>query len=138
MNAADKLSIYELMSRAAYCFDERDLGTLEQCFTPDATMLVNITEGDQTFGPFEGREAIMGLLKGALDAQTDVRRHIISNFLFEKEGDEEAVCVSQVVLAATENGEIRLVTSGIYRDTVVKADGRWRIRDRQLKLELGF
>jgi hypothetical protein len=137
MNPIDKLSIHELLSRAAYCFDERELDTLEQCFAPDANMLVNIADG-QTFGPFEGREAIMGLLKASLDAQTDFRRHIISNFFFEKEGEESATCVSQIVLAATENGEIRLVTSGIYRDVVIKNDGNWQIADRLLKLELGF
>jgi hypothetical protein len=126
------------MSRAAYCFDERDLDTLEQCFTPDATMLVNIAEGSQTFGPFEGREAIMGLLRGALDAQTDMRRHIISNFFFEAEGSDTATCVSQIVLVAAENGEIKLITSGIYRDVVRKTDGNWQIADRLLDLELGF
>lgn len=137
MNASDKLSIHELLSRAAYSFDQRELDTLEQCYAPDATMLVNIADG-QIFGPFEGREAIMGLLRGALDAQTDVRRHIISNYFFEEEGDETATCVSQIVLAATENGEIRLITSGIYRDVVRKVDGTWRITDRVLDLELGF
>ena len=100
-------------------------------------MLVNIADG-QTFGPFEGREAIMGLLNAALDAQTDTRRHIISNFLFEEEGDDTATCISQIVLAATENGEIRLITSGIYRDVVVKTGDSWQISDRLLNLELGF
>jgi len=137
MNANDKLAIHELLSRAAYSFDERDLEVLEQCYTPGATMLVNIADG-QTFGPFEGREAIMELLKATLDSQTDARRHIISNFFFEKEGDDSAVVVSQIVLAVTENGKIEIITSGIYRDTVEKRDGNWQIKDRVLKLELGF
>jgi hypothetical protein len=138
MNAEDKLAVHELLNRAAYHFDERELGPLEQCFAPDANMLVNIADGSQTFGPFEGRDAIMGLLKGALDAQTDVRRHIISNVFFEEEGDDRATVVSQIVLAATENGAIRLITSGIYRDVVTKIDGSWQIVDRLLDLELGF
>ena len=78
MNASDKLAIHELLSRAAYAFDERNLDMLEQCFTPDASMLVNIADGT-TYGPFDGREAIMGLLKGALDAQTDTRRHVAAD-----------------------------------------------------------
>ncbi|NIV19099.1 MAG: nuclear transport factor 2 family protein, partial [Gammaproteobacteria bacterium] len=56
MDAAQKLEIHELLSRAAYAFDERDLGSLEACFAEDALMLVHIADG-QTFGPFEGREA---------------------------------------------------------------------------------
>ena len=50
MNANDKLAIHELLSRAAFSFDERDLEVLEQCYTPEATMLVKIADG-QTFGP---------------------------------------------------------------------------------------
>jgi len=137
MNASDKLAIHELLSRAAYAFDERDLDMLEQCFVPDASMLVNIADGT-TYGPFDGREAIMGLLKGALDAQTDTRRHVISNFFFEEEGDENAVAVSQIVLFCTEDGQIRVLTSGIYRDVVEKIGGNWQISDRLLNLELAF
>ncbi len=137
MNANDKLAIHELLSRAAYSFDERELEVLEQCFAPEATMLVNIADG-QTFGPFEGRDAIMELLKATLDAQTDVRRHIISNFFFATEGDDSAIVVSQIVLAATQHGKIEIITSGIYRDTVEKRDGNWQITDRALNLELGF
>lgn len=137
MDASQKLEIHELLSRAAYSFDEHDLEMLEACFTEDATMLVNIADGS-VFGPFDGREAIMGLLKGTLEAQTDTRRHIISNIFFEDAGTDTATAVSQIVLAATESGEIKLITSGIYRDVVRRIDGRWQIADRRLNLELGF
>lgn len=137
MDAEQKLEIHELLNRAAYSFDEHDLEMLEACFTEDATMLVNIADGS-VYGPFEGREAIMGLLSGTLEAQTDTRRHIISNIFFENAGADSATVVSQVVLAATEDGEIRLITSGIYRDVVRRIDGGWQIADRRLNLELGF
>lgn len=137
MEANDKLAIHELLSRAAYSFDERKLDVLEQCFTSDANMLVNIADG-QTFGPFEGRDAIMQLMKGTLDSQTDVRRHIISNFIFEAEGDQNATVLSSIVLMATENAKIDVITSGIYRDVVEKNNGNWQIKDRLLNLELGF
>jgi hypothetical protein len=137
VEANDKLAIHELLSRAAYSFDERKLDVLEQCFTSDANMLVNIADG-QTFGPFEGRDAIMQLMKGTLDSQTDVRRHIISNFIFEAEGDQNATVLSSIVLIATENAKIDVITSGIYRDVVEKNNGNWQIKDRLLNLELGF
>lgn len=137
MEANDKLAIHELLSRAAYSFDERDLAVLEQCFAPDATMLVNIADG-QTFGPFDGREAIMQLMKGTLDSQTDTRRHVISNFIFEAEGSQSATVLSSIVLVATEAGKINVITSGIYRDVVEKDNGEWQIKDRLLNLELGF
>ena len=137
MKAKDKLAIHELLNRSAYAFDERKIDMLKACFTENANMLVNIADGP-TFGPFEGREAIMALLEGTLDAQTDKRRHVISNFIFEKEGKKEATVLSQIVLFATENGEIKVLTSGIYRDEVEKNDGGWQISDRLLDLELGF
>jgi hypothetical protein len=137
MDALQKLEIHELLSRAAYSFDEHDLETLEACFAEQATMLVNIADG-RVFGPFDGREAIMALMKGTLESQTDTRRHIISNFVFENSEAEAATVISQIVLASTEHGEIKLVTSGIYRDDVRLIDGRWQITDRLLNLELGF
>ena len=137
MNAGQKLEIQEVLSRAAYAFDQRDLEMLTGCFAEDARMLVRIADGRE-FGPFEGREAIMGLMKSTLESQTDTRRHIISNFVFEHAGDREARVISQIVLAATEEGQIRLITSGIYRDLMRLEGDRWQISERRLDLELGF
>ena len=137
MKSKNKLAIIELMGRAAYAFDMRDLAMLENCFAADAVMTVNITDGD-AFGPFEGREAIMGLMAGALDAQTDKRSHIISNILFESGDNRSATVLSNVVVSAVEGGKIALITSGIYRDVVVNTDGDWRIQNRHLDLDLPF
>jgi 3-phenylpropionate/cinnamic acid dioxygenase small subunit len=137
MKAEDKLEIHELLARAAYSFDERQLDVLESCYTTDASMLVNIT-GTGEVGPFEGRDAIMGLVSATLDAQTDVRRHVISNMFFEAEGDKEARVVSSLVVSAVENGKIDVIISGIYRDDVVKDGENWKISHRHLDLDLPF
>ena len=137
MKSSDKLAIHELLSRAAYSFDERQLDVLERCFTVAATMLVNIT-GIGEVGPFEGREAIMKLMSETLAAQTDVRRHVISNFFFEAEGKNAATVVSSLVVSSVENGEINVIISGIYRDDVVKDDGNWWISHRHLNLDIPF
>ena len=83
--------------RAAYAFDERKLDMLEQCYNADASMLVNIT-GVGEVGPFEGREAILQLVADTLASQTDVRRHVISNFFFESEGKKAARVVFPTLL----------------------------------------
>jgi len=137
MKSSNKLAIHELLSRAAYSFDERKLDVLEQCFTADAAMLVNIT-GSGEVGPFEGREAIMQLMADTMTAQTDVRRHVISNFFFEAEGKKTATVVSSLVVSSVENGEINVIISGIYRDDVVKAEGVWQISHRHLDLDIPF
>ena len=100
-------------------------------------MLVNIADG-QTFGPFEGRDAIMGLMSGTLAAQTDTRRHVICDIFFESEGQQEAVVVSTLLLSSVADGEISLVTSGVYRDVVKKVDGVWLFANRNLDLDMPF
>ncbi len=137
MKSKNKLAIYELLGRSAYAFDMRDLAMLEDCFTTDAVMSVQIKDGD-AYGPFEGREAIMGLMAGALEAQTDTRSHMISNILFESGDNRSATVLSNVVVSAVEDGKIALITSGIYRDGVVKTDSGWQIANRHLDLDLPF
>jgi len=137
MKAEDKLLIHEMLARAAHSFDERQLDVLAACFRADATMLVHIT-GTGDIGPFDGCEAIMKLMADALDAQTDVRRHVISNIYFEAEGDDAARVVSNLVVTAVENGRIDVITSGVYRDDVVKTAQGWQISHRHLDLDLPF
>jgi hypothetical protein len=137
MKASAKLKIHELLSRAAYCFDERRLEDLADCFMPNATMLVTIA-GIGEVGPFNGRDAIMQLMSQTLEAQTDVRRHVVSNFFFEAEGKKAATVVSNLVVTAVENGKIDVIISGVYRDEVVRDDEIWRIHNRRLDLDLPF
>ena len=137
MKTKQKIAIQELLSRAAYYFDMHDISKLESCFAEDANMLVNIANGD-TFGPFEGREAIMGLMSGTLAVQTDTRRHVICDMFFESEGNQQATVVSTLLLSSVDAGEIRLVTSGVYRDTVIKVAGKWLFANRDLDLDMPF
>ena len=137
MKAKHKLAIHELMSRAAYYFDLHDTDGLEACFCEDARMLVEIA-GGETFGPFEGRDSIMELMRGSLEAQTDRRRHVICDVFFESEGKNEATVVSTLVVSSVDNDEMTLVTSGVYRDQVRKVGSDWLIADRHVDLDRMF
>jgi hypothetical protein len=137
MKAKHKLAIHELMSRAAYYFDLHDTDGLEACFCEDARMLVEIA-GGETFGPFEGRDSIMELMRGSLEAQKDRRRHIICDLFFESEGKNEATVVSTLVVSSVDNDEMTLVTSGVYRDQVRKVGSDWLIADRHVDLDRMF
>jgi hypothetical protein len=90
--------------------------------------------GGELIGPFEGREAIMKLFTDSMTEQSDVRRHVISNIFFEESG-EHPVVVSNLTLVATEDGEIKLLTAGIYRDTLALVDGDWCISRRHIELD---
>jgi len=136
LTVEQKLAIHELLGRAAYAYDERDLEMLEDCFSPDARFSMRIAGGDLV-GPFEGRDAVMGLMRNALQEQTDVRRHVISNIFFET-GASAITAISNLTLLATENGEIRLLSAGVYRDTVVEEDGAWRVLSRHIELDKSY
>ena len=133
LGVEQKLAIHELLGRAALAYDERDLPTLEAGFTADASLSMRIAGGD-LIGPFEGREAIMKLFTDSMAEQSDVRRHVISNIFFEESG-EHPVVVSNLTLVATEDGEIKLLTAGIYRDTLALVDGDWCISRRHIELD---
>lgn len=128
-----KLAIHELLGKAAYAYDQRDLDLLESCFDIDAVMSMRIAGGD-LIGPFEGRDAIMQLMKNSMAEQTDVRRHVVSNIFFESSG-EQPVVISNLTLLSTQGGVASLLATGIYRDTVVEEGGSWRLRSRHLDLD---
>ena len=88
-------------------------------------------------GPFEGRASIMELYRGAKASQTDVRRHDITNIMFDASGDTLAV-TSYLTLFATENAETKLLTTGVYRDQVGQIDGEWKITKRHIDLDSAY
>lgn len=148
LSAEDRLAIFELLSRVAYAYDQRDLPGLAECFTPDARFSLHIA-GAEPMAPFEGREAIMTLYRDAMAAQTDVRRHVISNPFFIETGIEagietgaesgaEPTVVSNLTLLATEDGHSRLLCTGVYRDTLRRVDSRWRLHRRHLDLDSAY
>ena len=133
INIEEKLEIHELLSRAAYAYDERKIGMLEACFAEQASFSMRIAGGD-LIGPFESKSGIMNLMTGSMAEQTDVRRHVISNIFFEV-ADDKTVVISNLTLMATENDDILLLSSGVYRDQVIKENGQWCIANRYLELD---
>lgn len=136
LSVEDKLAIHEMFSRWAYAYDERELDMLRACFSSEANFSMRIAGGD-LIGPFEGVDAIMGLMTGAMEEQTDVRRHLISNIFFTQESGNPEV-TSNLTLLATENDEIKLLSAGIYRDVLVKEGDTWRILSRHLELDKAY
>jgi hypothetical protein len=84
---------------------------------------------------FEGRDEIMGLMRDSMAAQKDKRRHVTTNTIFLAKTGGEVSLVSNLTLTAVENGAIRLVTSGLYRDRVRKEGGRWILSERRIDLD---
>jgi uncharacterized protein (TIGR02246 family) len=137
MDATDKLAIHELLARAVFGLDQRDVSVIEACFTEDATFILEIKGGEE-IPPFVGRDAIMQLMVDAMNANQEDRRHIVSNIFFAAEGDDTATVVSTLAAFQAEHGRIGIMTSGVYRDQLKKADGAWRISVRHLALDVPF
>ncbi|MDO8860458.1 nuclear transport factor 2 family protein [Haliea sp. E1-2-M8] len=139
LDTEEKLAIHELLSRAAYALDERDVEMLAASFAEDASFSMRIAGGD-LIGPFETREGIMQLMTGAMAEQTDKRRHVVSNIFFPADtGSEEGVTVvSNLTLFATENGAISLLSAGVYQDRVVQREGVWQLLQRHLELDKSY
>ena len=132
----DRFAISELLTRMAYYYDEGLLDHLEVSFSPDAVMSMQIACGD-VVGPFQGRENIMTLYRDAKSTQTDVRRHDITNVFFDV-ADGVISTTSYLTLFATEHGETRLLTTGVYRDIVEQSEGTWRVVKRHIDLDSGY
>ena len=137
MDAGLKLEVHELLSRAAYALDEQDLEMLGACFAPEAEFRMQIA-GNPPIPPFVGHAAIMELMRNAMATQTDKRRHVVSNIFFAAEGDSEVRVVSNLTLFGTENAVIRLISTALYRDRVVRRDGRWLLAERNIELDLPY
>jgi 3-phenylpropionate/cinnamic acid dioxygenase small subunit len=134
---ADRGQIYDVLSRYSWGYDENQLDVIGECFTPDAVFSMRIADGD-LIGPFEGREAILGLMKTSLESQNDQRRHVTTNIFLESESEREAQVVSYLTLIAVADGKLNVLSSGWYRDAFVLEGGAWRIRDRFLQLDLPY
>lgn len=137
MEAADRVAIQEVLARSAYALDERQLEMLEDTFSSNATLVIDIAGADAEMS-FAGREAIMGLMTTSMAEQSDQRRHVVTNVFIENEQGDRAVVVSNVTITSVENGAIRLVTSGLYRDEVLREDGVWRIAHRRIELDMAY
>ncbi len=134
---ADKQAVTELLNHAGVAYDVGDSGFLIEMFAPDNPVFeMTISGGDPI--AFEGSEAIAGLFSGAMDEQTDQRRHVITNLYFEDEADDSVTAVSYLVLISVENGRLTVLSSGMYTDCCVKVGDDWKIQKRSLALDLPY
>ena len=133
---SDRAAIEDLANRYSLAYDSADLGGIETTFTEDATFSMVIAGGDKlSFGP---REAIMKLMRDSLSSQTDQRRHINSNLIVEGEQDGVTRTKHYLTLVATEEGQISLLSAGLYSSEIVEEGGSLRFRSLHLDLDKAY
>jgi len=133
----DRDSLEQLFAQYGWPMDTKDFGNLNTVFAKDAKFTVQIAGGD-TYGPIEGREAIYDFVSGTVGAQTDQRRHVITNMRLESANGDTAVATAILTLLVIDNGAIEVKSSGLYRGEIVKEDGEWRFSSLHLYLDLPF
>jgi hypothetical protein len=123
---SDRLEIQELFARYSHAIDTMDWDLLDDVFTADAHI------------DYSSMGGIVGTLaeqKAFLDANlptifTPGYQHMVANTLFEIDGDTartRTICFNPMVI----QDEKHVLFCGLwYRDTLVRVDGRWRIKER--------
>ena len=102
--------------------------------TEGATATIHIAGVDDPIGPLDGRDAIVTFFGDILDAQTDQRRHVITNFR-RLGGDRVNAYLTLIV---TDAGETVIKSAGIYEATVAEEDGALKLSSFVLSLDRGF
>jgi hypothetical protein len=133
----DRETLEQLFSQYGWPMDTREFATLNEVFAKDASFTVQIAGGD-TYGPIQGREAIYEFVSETVGAQTDQRRHLITNVRVESESPDGVTATAILTLLVIENGSLEVKSSGLYRGQVVQEDGAWRFADLHLLLDLPF
>jgi ketosteroid isomerase-like protein len=133
-----RAEIENTLGRASWGYDENDVDLIAAQFTEDAVMTLQIGRDGDTIGPFEGREAIRKMHADSLAAQTDQRRHNISNLTIVKETADSASTTTNLTLLSIENGAVQVLSSGWYRDELRKEGDAWLLASRHIYLDLPY
>ena len=135
--AADRLTIRELIEAYAHCADRRDAKGQMSLFTPDTHFVVFMNAKDPTPSQeLRSREALAPVF--AELNKYDATTHFVGqSTIFTLTSDRatgEAYCLAHHV--TLEGGKRRLMLASLrYRDTFVKLDGAWLFSERVLYVD---
>ncbi|MBK0868041.1 MAG: nuclear transport factor 2 family protein [Saccharopolyspora sp.] len=128
--------IEDVLSRYALGYDEGDLALLEEVFTEDAVLTIRIADGD-LIGPFEGRAAIIGMMRDTAQTQQDKRKHVISNLVLDERGDT-ATARTYLTLFSVADGQLTALTTGRYETELRSTGDGWRLDSVHIALDLPY
>lgn len=134
---ADKQAITEMLGKGGWAYDTPDVDYLADMFTEDGTFDLSIAGVGQA-ASFSGRAEIRKLYEDSLASQTDQRRHVVTNIFFEDDADESVTAVSYLVLITISDGALNVISTGVYKDQIVRDGEAWRIAHRDLHLDLPY
>ncbi len=134
---ADKQLIIEILGKLGWAYDTGNLDYFETAYAADSRFTISIT-GIGQVGDYRSKDTILGLYRGAKAAQTDVRRHVVTNIFFAEETRTAATVISYLTLFASKDASLKVLTTGIYTDRFTLTDGTWKILHRDLALDAPY
>ena len=133
---ANKQVITEILNKLGWAYDTGHLDYFESIYMQDSLFTISIA--GKPVGHYQSLDTIMGLYRGAKASQTDQRRHCVSNIFFTEETETTATVISYLMISATKDGVTKLLSAGVYTDRFTLADGRWRLKHRDLALDAPY
>ncbi len=126
MNAiADQLAIRQLVAQYNRAFDFGDPAAWVETFADDGTFAMG---GRQLAA---GREALLAFA-GKMIPTMKVK-HCTTDAIVEVNGDT-ATHDAYLILVNT-GDQVSVANSGRYRDQLVKVDGRWKFKSREVEID---
>lgn len=135
--ADERAEIENVLGAYTFAYDENDMDAMAECFTADAVMTMRITDGD-LIGPFDGRDAIVGLMEKSLASQNDQRRHLVSNVVVRDVADGTATVSSYLTLISIADERLTVLSTARYEDELTRENGAWRFSRRHVQLDLPY
>jgi hypothetical protein len=135
--AADRLTIRELVEAYAHCADRRDAKGQMALFTPDTHFVVYMNAKDSMPSQeLHSREAIAPVFADL--NKYDATTHFIGqSTIYTLTGNRaigETYCLAHHI--TVDNGNRRLMLASLrYHDTFVKMDGTWLFAERLLYVD---
>lgn len=118
----DMLAIQQLYARYNHAIDSGDAAGWAGCFTAEGTF----TSGAS--GSFAGTEQLTNFAQGF--ASRLKARHWTNNLVLEAEGDGARGTCYLMLLRLQEGAPASVLTTGIYRDNLVREGVAWKFASR--------
>ena len=139
----DREGIRDLIARYSQTIDFQDIEGLIDCFAPDGSFAASPQQENHA-GSHVGHENLRDWAKQVFAACEGHVRHSSLNIVIEGDGDRawasSYALITRDYGSAYGKGQLphaSIVSTGVYRDELIKRDGRWYFQTRAFRFD-GF
>lgn len=126
----DKEAIHALLTNYGRALDSRDFAGFEQLFARDAEFVSG--PGGPARGPAAIRALLEGLLKQNAAPVPGRDFHLFFNETIEVKGDQATALSKGGFMVRGQNNRLEMSILANYHDQLVREDGRWKFKRRQI------